>query len=57
MLEPGELDILRRCISLAREALEAGDQPFGSVLADGAGNTLREERNPVVSSADITSHP
>lgn len=57
MLEPGELDILRRCIDLAREAVEAGDQPFGSVLADGDGNVLKEERNRVVSRADITSHP
>jgi tRNA(Arg) A34 adenosine deaminase TadA len=57
MLETGELDLLRRCIALAREAAEAGDEPFGSVLADGNGNVLEEERNRVVSSADVTAHP
>ena len=34
---------LRRCVELAREALEAGDQPFGSVLVGGDGQVLREE--------------
>ncbi|HJR93004.1 MAG TPA: nucleoside deaminase [Acidimicrobiia bacterium] len=57
MLEAWELDILRRCIDLSREAVEAGDEPFGSVLADGDGNVLREERNRVVTSADVTAHP
>jgi tRNA(Arg) A34 adenosine deaminase TadA len=57
MLETRELDILRRCIALAREAVEAGDEPFGSVLADGDGNVLEEERNRVVTSADVTAHP
>jgi len=57
MLEPYELDLLRRCIALSREAVEAGDNPFGSVLADGDGNVLREERNRVATSGDVTAHP
>lgn len=57
MLEPHELDILRRCIALAREAVEAGDEPFGSVLADGDGIVLREERNRETTSGDLTAHP
>lgn len=28
-----ELGHLRRCVELATEALDAGDEPFGSVLA------------------------
>ncbi len=33
-----DLTYLRRCVELAREAFEAGDQPFGSLLVDGAGH-------------------
>lgn len=47
---------LRRCVTLAREALEAGDAPFGSVLVDGNGVVKAEDRNRVVSH-DSTYHP
>ncbi|RUO23690.1 tRNA-specific adenosine deaminase [Aliidiomarina iranensis] len=47
---------LRRCVELAAEALEAGDQPFGSVLVAANGEVLLEERNRVVTS-DRTRHP
>jgi hypothetical protein len=43
-LTDDELRHLRRCVELATEALEAGDEPFGSVLvaADGTvGSTAR----------------
>jgi tRNA(Arg) A34 adenosine deaminase TadA len=36
---------LRRCAELAREALEAGDDPFGSVLVGSDGTVLAERRN------------
>jgi tRNA(Arg) A34 adenosine deaminase TadA len=36
---------LRRCVGLAREALEAGDDPFGSILAGPDGTVLAERRN------------
>lgn len=36
---------LSRCIDLAQEALEAGDQPFGSILIDKEGKVLAEGRN------------
>ncbi|KAI3540675.1 cytidine and deoxycytidylate deaminase zinc-binding region [Colletotrichum costaricense] len=39
--------ILQRCVELAREALEAGDDPFGSVLVSGDGKIIREDRNRV----------
>ncbi|QEV57045.1 nucleoside deaminase [Streptomyces platensis] len=47
---------LRRCVELATEALEAGDEPFGSVLVGGDGSVLAEERNRVAS-GDRTRHP
>ncbi len=36
---------LRRCVELAAEAVEAGDFPFGSVLAAADGTVLAEDRN------------
>ena len=52
-----ELGHLRRCVELATEALEAGDEPFGSVLAAADGTVLAEDRNRVVSGGDPTLHP
>ncbi|MCZ4550788.1 nucleoside deaminase [Gordonia rubripertincta] len=51
-----DLDHLQRCVDLAREALIAGDEPFGSVLIDTAGRTLFEDRNRV-KDGDQTRHP
>ena len=48
---------LRRCLELAAEALADGDGPFGSVLADSAGNALQEDRNREYSTGDPTAHP
>ncbi|QHT57317.1 nucleoside deaminase [Cellulomonas sp. H30R-01] len=47
---------LRRCVALAREALDDGDEPFGSVLVDAAGTVLLEDRNRV-KDGDQTRHP
>jgi glycerate kinase len=55
-LTPSEMRHLRRCIELAREALEAGDEPFGSVLVAADGNVLAEDRNRVAD-GDQTQHP
>jgi tRNA(Arg) A34 adenosine deaminase TadA len=51
-----ELRHLRRCVELATEALEAGDEPFGSVLVAADGTVLAEDRNRV-GSGDPTRHP
>ena len=51
-----ELGHLRRCVELATEALEAGDEPFGSVLVAADGTVLAEDRNRV-GSGDPTRHP
>jgi len=55
-LDETDVRHLRRCVELAREALEAGDQPFGSLLVDGAGVVRREERNRA-GGGDETQHP
>ncbi|WOV86851.1 nucleoside deaminase [Sporosarcina oncorhynchi] len=47
---------LRRCVELAEEALNNGDEPFGSVLVSAEGNVLHEDRNRV-GSGDQTRHP
>ena len=51
-----DLERLRRCVELAREALDDGDEPFGSILVDGRGVTLYEDRNRV-KDGDHTRHP
>lgn len=56
MVPSADIGYLRRCVKLAREALEAGDDPFGSVLVDATGKILREDRNRVTSEADVTLH-
>jgi tRNA(Arg) A34 adenosine deaminase TadA len=55
-LSAQDLVHLRRCVELAREALEAGDEPFGSVLVDGEGVVRREDRN-TTAGGDQTRHP
>ncbi|MFF4575106.1 nucleoside deaminase [Streptomyces sp. NPDC001410] len=56
MVKDSELGHLRRCVELAREALEAGDEPFGSVLVAADGTVLAEDRNRVAA-GDRTRHP
>ena len=45
MLKDVDLRHQRRSIELATEALEAGDEPFGTVLVDGNGDVLADGRN------------
>jgi tRNA(Arg) A34 adenosine deaminase TadA len=56
MLDDEDLRHLRRCVELATEALEAGDEPFGSVLVSGEGTILFEDRNRIAG-GDSTRHP
>ena len=55
-LTDDDLRHLRRCVELAREALEDGDEPFGSVLVDGRGQVRAEDRNRTAG-GDQTRHP
>src|SRR5690554_4800203 len=57
MVNDDDLKHLRRCIELAAQALEDGDEPFGSVLVGADGTVLAEDRNRIVSTGDPTRHP
>ena len=47
---------LGRCVELAGQALDAGDEPFGSVLVSSDGRALFEDHNHVAG-GDNTAHP
>ncbi|WP_102143773.1 nucleoside deaminase [Mycobacterium hubeiense] len=51
-----DIERLQRCVELARSALDAGDEPFGSILVDASGTTRYEDRNRVAG-GDATQHP
>lgn len=55
-LDETDLRHLRRCVELAREGLDDGDEPFGSLLVDAAGEVRFEDRNRV-KGGDETRHP
>jgi len=55
-LTDDDLTHLRRCVELAREGLEDGDEPFGSLLVDAGGTVRFEDRNRV-KDGDETRHP
>jgi tRNA(Arg) A34 adenosine deaminase TadA len=55
-LTDSDLTLLRGCVALARVALEAGDEPFGSVLVGPDGAVLHEDRNRTAD-GDQTRHP
>ena len=55
-MDDRDLVHLRRCVELARAALDAGDEPFGSVLVGPDGHALAEDRNRVAG-GDRTRHP
>ncbi|GED99764.1 tRNA-specific adenosine deaminase [Gordonia spumicola] len=55
-LTPTDHAHLRRCVELAREAVEAGDEAFGSLLVDADDQVVFEDRNRV-SGGDSTRHP
>jgi tRNA(Arg) A34 adenosine deaminase TadA len=56
MVDDVDRQHLRRCVELARTALEAGDEPFGSVLVDADGQVRFEDHNHVAG-GDATQHP
>ncbi len=56
MISSVDLQHLSRCIELAEEALNKGDEPFGSVLVSGEGKVLFEDHNHVAG-GDHTRHP
>lgn len=56
MISDLDLKHLRRCVELAKTALEKGDEPFGSVLVSANGDVLAEDHNQVAG-GDHTQHP
>lgn len=56
MINNTDLRYLQRCIELAKEALDKGDEPFGSILVSDSGEILAEDHNHVAS-GDHTQHP
>ncbi|KAJ3955228.1 hypothetical protein N0V92_008261 [Colletotrichum tropicale] len=63
MTQSPDYKILKRCVDLAKEALDAGDDPFGSVLVGADGTIIREDRNRTQTGEngdgkpDATLHP
>lgn len=55
-LNDRDLKFLNDCLSLAREALNAGDSPFGSVLVSADGRALAKARNRV-NELNALAHP
>lgn len=51
-----DLQFLKRCLMLAEEALEAGDQPFGSILVNANNEIIAEARNRV-NEKNVLAHP
>lgn len=56
MVDDVDLAHLRRCVELAAEAVDAGDEAFGSVLVGPDGAVLAEDRNRTAG-GDRTRHP
>jgi len=56
-ISEADLIHLRRAVELAREAVDSGDGPFGSVLVDSAGVERFADRNREDSTGDPTRHP
>lgn len=56
MINNIDLKHLRRCVELAKIALEKVDEPFGSVLVFADGEVLFEDHNQVAG-GDHTQHP
>jgi len=51
-----DLKFLAHCLELAEEALNAGDQPFGSILVDENDEVIAEARNRI-NEKHVLAHP
>lgn len=47
---------LRRCIELARSAVDNGNMPFGAVLVDSNGEIILEQENIEITESNCTGH-
>ncbi len=55
VIQPIDLEMMRRCIELSREAVAAGEIPFASVISRN-GEIIAEATNRVVRDGDVTRH-
>ncbi|MEO7953753.1 MAG: nucleoside deaminase [Polaromonas sp.] len=55
-LAPDELAAMRLAIAASREALDAGNQPYGATLVSADGKILQVAGNTQVTSGDGTAH-
>lgn len=56
MLNETDIIHLKRCLELAKESIDAGDQAFGSVLVDKNNKIIAEARNRV-NEKTVLAHP
>ncbi|HCN60939.1 MULTISPECIES: nucleoside deaminase [Mammaliicoccus] len=56
MISQSDITYLKRCVALAEQALNKGDEPFGSILVSSEGDIIFEDHNHV-SGGDHTRHP
>lgn len=47
---------LKRCVEISRQSREAGNTPFGALLADREGNILLEQPNVEITEKKCTGH-
>lgn len=55
-LTPNDYGHLKECVALAREALNAGDSPFGSILVNADNEVIARARNKV-NTVNVLCHP
>ena len=55
-MENDDLQLLRAAVEVARRAREAGNHPFGAILAAADGTVLAEAENTVTTARDVTGH-
>jgi tRNA(Arg) A34 adenosine deaminase TadA len=55
-LTENDLKHLEHCLSLAKEALDAGDEPFGSILVNQENQVIATARNRV-NEKNVLAHP
>lgn len=51
-----DLKYLKECLALARKSVQAGDEPFGSILVSGKHEMIAQARNRV-NEVDVLAHP
>ena len=55
-MDADDLRLLRQAIEVAQRARDAGNHPFGAVLASAGGEVLLEAENTVTTGRDVTGH-